>query len=110
MRSKLAISALMVAALFGSTAIASAQTESGQSAPAASGEGNVGTGSATPHHKSIKSTHRVKPGVTTGMSTRSSQEKVQAGRSIHRAQTRRILSGGLRYGFKQGEAKRRTAF
>jgi opacity protein-like surface antigen len=79
MRSKLAISALMVAALFGSTAIASAQTESGQSAPAASGEGKVGTGSAMSHHKSIKSTHHVKPGVTTGMSTRSSQERSKPG-------------------------------
>src|SRR4029450_11930706 len=41
MRSKLAISALVVASLFGATAIASAQM---QPAPGASSEGNVGPG------------------------------------------------------------------
>lgn len=41
MRSKLAISAVVVASLFGATAIASAQT---QPAPGASSSGNVGPG------------------------------------------------------------------
>ncbi len=85
MRSRLAISAVVAAALFGATAIASAQTEPAKPAPAASGEGNVGTGSATPA-KSIKSNHRIKsshlhmkPGTTTGMSTRSFTEKSKPG-------------------------------
>jgi len=59
MRSKLAISALVVASLFGATAIASAQM---QPAPGASSEGNVGPGAA----KSKKS------GTTTGSSMKSS--------------------------------------
>jgi|HubBroStandDraft_1064217.scaffolds.fasta_scaffold1311065_1 hypothetical protein len=50
MRSKLAISALVVASLFGATAIASAETQ-----PTASGEGN-GTGSKMAPHK-MKSSH-----------------------------------------------------
>jgi uncharacterized low-complexity protein len=45
MRSKLALSALIVASLFGTTAIASAQTTP---APGASSEGNVGPGAARP--------------------------------------------------------------
>jgi hypothetical protein len=44
MRSKLAISALVVASMLGATAIASAQT---QPAPGASSEGNVGPGTTT---------------------------------------------------------------
>ena len=59
MRSKLAISALVVASLFGATVIASAQT---QPAPGASSEGNVGPGAT--HSK----THsKMKAGTTTGM-------------------------------------------
>jgi len=49
MRSKLAISAVVVASLFGTTSIASAQT---QPAPGASSSGNVGPGAADPAMKS----------------------------------------------------------
>lgn len=59
MQSKLAISALVVASLFGATTIASAQM---QPAPGASSEGNVGPGAT----KSTKS--HTKSGATTGMS------------------------------------------
>ena len=59
MRSKLALSALVVASLFGATAIASAQT---QPAPGASSEGNVGPGVTKPGMKS-------KDGMTTGAGT-----------------------------------------
>src|SRR3954470_6707164 len=60
MRSKLALSALLVASLFGATAIASAQT---QPAPGASSEGNVGPGVS----KTGVSKKRAKsPGMTTG--------------------------------------------
>jgi hypothetical protein len=61
MRSKLAISALVVTSLFGSTLIASAQN---QTAPGASSEGTVSPGASgkkTQHEK----------GMTTGSSTRS---------------------------------------
>jgi hypothetical protein len=54
MRSKLAISALVVAALFGATAIAWAQT---QPAPATSSEGKAGPDATKSN---------MKPGVTTG--------------------------------------------
>jgi hypothetical protein len=54
MRSRLAVSALVVASLFGATTIASAQM---QPAPGASSEGNVGPGA----------TKNMKPGTTTGM-------------------------------------------
>jgi hypothetical protein len=54
MRSKLAVSALVVASLFGATAIASAQS---QPAPGASSEGNVGPGATG---------SRMKSGTTTG--------------------------------------------
>jgi hypothetical protein len=66
MRSKLAISALVVASLFGSTLIASAQN---QAAPGASSEGNV-----SPHAASGKKTQHEK-GMTTGSSTRSGTKK-----------------------------------
>jgi hypothetical protein len=72
MRSKLAISALVVASLFGATAIASAQM---QPAPGASSEGNVGPGATASGMKSHKmKSHRMKSskmksGTTTGMST-----------------------------------------
>jgi hypothetical protein len=61
MRSQLAISALVVTSLFGSTLIASAQT---QTAPGASSEGNVNPGAT-----SVKKTQPTK-GMTTGSSTR----------------------------------------
>jgi hypothetical protein len=70
MRSKLAISALVVASLFGATAIASAQT---QPAPGASSEGNVGPGATDTKMKSGKmksgkmKTSKMKSGTTTGM-------------------------------------------
>ena len=63
MRSKLAIPALVVASLFGSTLIASAQS---QPTPGASSEGNVGPGAT-----SGKKTKHEK-GMTTGSSRRSS--------------------------------------
>jgi hypothetical protein len=69
MRSKLAISALVVASLFGSTLIASAQN---QTAPGASSEGNVG-----PRATSGKKTQNEK-GLTTGSSTRSRANKGDA--------------------------------
>jgi hypothetical protein len=66
MRSKLAISALFVASLFGSTLIASAQS---QPAPGASNEGNVvpgaTSGKKTKHEKAM----------TTGSSARSGARK-----------------------------------
>ena len=61
MRSKLAISALVVTSLFGSTLIAAAQN---QTAPGASNEGTVSPGAT-----SGKKTQREK-GMTTGSSTR----------------------------------------
>jgi hypothetical protein len=69
MRSKLAISALVVTSLFGSTLIASAQN---QTAPGASSEGNV-----SPHATSGKKTQHEK-GMTTGSSTRSGTNKGSA--------------------------------
>src|SRR5229473_5932201 len=69
MRSKLAISALIVTSLFGSTLIASAQM---QPAPGASSEGNVGPG-ATPGKKT-----KHEKGMTTGSSTRSRANKGDA--------------------------------
>jgi len=71
MQSKLTISALAVASLLATTAIASAQNEPSQSTSGAYGE----TG-AKPHatHHRMKSTH-AKPGVTTGMAHRSSTAK-----------------------------------
>jgi uncharacterized low-complexity protein len=72
MRSKLAISALVVASMLGATAIASAQT---QPAPGASSEGNVGPGVTT--NSKMKSgkmkTSKMKSGTTTGMSSGSSK-------------------------------------
>ena len=58
MRYRLAISALVVASLFGATAIASAQM---QPAPGASSEGKVGTDSTKSN---------MKPGTTTGSATK----------------------------------------
>ena len=66
MQYKLAISALVVASLFGSTLIASAQS---QPAPGASSKGNVGPGAT-----SGKKTKHEK-GMTTGKSTRSGANK-----------------------------------
>ena len=66
MRSKLAIPALVVASLFGSTLIASAQT---QTAPGASSEGTVNPG-ATPGKKMQHD-----KGMTTGSDTRGGANK-----------------------------------
>ena len=66
MRSKLAISALVVASLFGSTLIASAQM---QTAPGASSEGTVSPGAA-----SGKKTKHEK-GMTTGSNARGGAKK-----------------------------------
>jgi hypothetical protein len=54
MRSKLAISALVVASLFGATAIASAQTDPAQPAPAASAKANGAGSKMATHHKTHK--------------------------------------------------------
>jgi hypothetical protein len=71
MRAKLAISALVVASLFGATAIASAQT---QPAPGASSEGNVGPGASDTRMKSGKmKSSKMKSGTTTGMSSRTNR-------------------------------------
>ena len=70
MRFKLTVSALAVVSLLATTAIASAQNEP-QSTPGVSGE--TGAKSHATHHR-MKSTH-AKPGVTTGMSHRSSAAK-----------------------------------
>jgi hypothetical protein len=59
MRSKLALSTLIVASLFGATAVASAQTTP---APGASSEGNVGPGATGSKMKSGPHS-----GATTGM-------------------------------------------
>jgi hypothetical protein len=69
MRSKLAITALVATSLFGSTLIASAQS---QPAPGASSEGNVGPGAT-----SGKKTKHEK-GMTTGSSTRRGTNKGDA--------------------------------
>jgi hypothetical protein len=58
MRSKLAISALVIATLFGATAIASAQT---QPAPGAPGESKAATDATKSN---------MKPGTTTGSATK----------------------------------------
>ena len=62
MRSKLALSALVIASLLGATAVASAQT---QPAPGATNESNMAPGAATHKMKSGK----MKSGTTTGMSS-----------------------------------------
>ncbi len=67
MRSKLAIPALVVASLFGSTLVASAQT---QAAPGTSSEGNVSPGATS----GKKMQHE--KGTTTGSSTRSGANKI----------------------------------
>jgi hypothetical protein len=63
MRSKLAISALVVASLFGATAIASAQTDPAQPAPAASAKANGAGSKMATHHKTHKmmSSHFSRP-------------------------------------------------
>ena len=74
MRSRLAISALVAALVFGATAIASAQM---QPAPGASSEGNVGPGATGTTHSKMKSgkakTSKMKSSSTTGMSAGSSK-------------------------------------
>src|SRR3981081_972662 len=72
MRSKLAISALVVASLFGSTLIASAQ---GQPAPGASSEGNVGPDASSGKKK------KHEKGMPTGSSRRSGANKGDTGDS-----------------------------
>jgi uncharacterized low-complexity protein len=67
MRSKLALSALVVASLLGATAVASAQT---QPAPGATSEDNMAPGATAPKMKSGKmKTSKMKSGSTTGMSS-----------------------------------------
>jgi hypothetical protein len=65
MRSKLALSVLVIGALFGATTIAPAQT---QPAPGASSEGNVGPDATGSKMKSSKmKSSKAKSGTTTGM-------------------------------------------
>jgi hypothetical protein len=83
MRSKLAISAVVVASLFGATAIASAQTV--QPAPGAKSEGKTDSRMAPDKMKS----KNMKPGVTTGeapegMKPGSIDESKPGGRSTAR--------------------------
>ena len=67
MRSKLALSALVIASLLGATAVASAQT---QPAPGASTENNMAPRATTHKMKSGKmKTSKMKSGTTTGMSS-----------------------------------------
>jgi hypothetical protein len=67
MRSKLALSVLVIAALFGATTIAPAQT---QPAPGASSEGNVGPDATGSKMKSSKmKSSKAKSGTTTGMNS-----------------------------------------
>ncbi|MGZ3288226.1 MAG: hypothetical protein ACXU87_09330 [Xanthobacteraceae bacterium] len=67
MRSKLALSALVIASLLGATAVASAQT---QPAPGASTENIMAPGATTHKMKSGKmKTSKMKSGTTTGMSS-----------------------------------------
>jgi hypothetical protein len=72
MRTKLALSALVIAALFGATTIAPAQTQQ-QPAPGASSESTVGAN--TTHHSKMKyskmKSSKAKSGTTTGMSSSS---------------------------------------
>src|ERR1700733_367656 len=80
MRSKLAISALMIASLFGTTAIASAQTQ--PTTPGASSEGNAGAGAnmKSGNMKSDKmKTSKAKSGTTTGMSSGSKKGSAAPG-------------------------------
>jgi hypothetical protein len=65
MRSKLAISALVVASLLGTTAIASSQTT--QPAPGASSEGNVGPDAVGTKMNMKSSKMKSKSETTTGM-------------------------------------------
>lgn len=67
MGSRLAISTLVIASLLGTTAIASAQTQT-QPAPGASSEGNVGPGATDTKMKSGKmKSSKMKSSTTTGM-------------------------------------------
>jgi hypothetical protein len=67
MRSKLALSALVIASLLGATTVASVQT---QPAPGASTESNMAPGTTTHKMKSGKmKTSKMKSGTTTGMSS-----------------------------------------
>jgi hypothetical protein len=69
MRNKLALSALVIAALFGATTIAPAQTQQ-QPAPGASSERNVGADATGSKMKSSKmKSSKAKSGTTTGMSS-----------------------------------------
>ena len=80
MRSKLAISALVVASLFGATAIASAQT---QPPAGASNEDNAGPATSKMKSSSAKSekmkTSKAKSGTTTGMSSGSKKGSAAPG-------------------------------
>ena len=70
MRSKLALSALVIASMLGATAIASAQTQ--QPAPGASSEGNMAPGATT------KKSSKMKSGTTTGSSMKSGKKGAAA--------------------------------
>jgi hypothetical protein len=80
MRSKLAISTLVVASLFGSTLIASAQT---QTAPGASSAGTVSPGAApgkkTQHEKGMTTGSTTRSGAKSGPATPSGQDNMGSG-------------------------------
>jgi hypothetical protein len=80
MRSKLAISTLVVASLIGSTLIASAQT---QAAPGASSQGTVSPGATsgkkTQHEKGVATGSSARSGAKRGTMTPSGQDNMGSG-------------------------------
>lgn len=76
MRSKLAISAVVVASLFSATAIASAQT---QPAPGASSSGNVGPGATDSTMKSGTAMPNNNMGTTSGTAMKKGPDASQQG-------------------------------
>ena len=80
MRSKLAISALVAMSLFGTTLIASAQT---QTAPGASSEGTVSPGASsgkkTQHEKGVTTGSSTRSGAKSGTMTPSGQDNMGSG-------------------------------
>ena len=100
MRSKLAISTLVVASLFGATAIASAQTDPAQPARAASGEGNAasrrqnGASSQSDASQDESEPHEVRHDHRNGDNSRR-HGQIEAGWPIDRAQARRRVTDSL---------------
>jgi hypothetical protein len=84
MRSKLAISALVVASFLGATVIASAQTEPAQPAPGATGQGKTGSKMAPDRMKSSNMKRGTTTGAAQGMTPGSRDESKPGGRSTAR--------------------------